>query len=505
MGFQEHCSDLQGDLTCRAAYTDRPHCSLCESNNQGCVVVPPALICQIDGGTTGSDDEGESSSSSDSTGEGTVAVDSTGADSTTGEPPCEVEGELDPGCLELDPARPFCIDAVCVGCDAAGGDEFCGARDPANPACDVADGDCVSCGQADHAVCEDGTPVCTGSGECRACATHEECPTSACHLGDDDPLQGHCFAPDEVVWVDNAAPCPGQGTEQEPSCSLQAVAATFEPEHNRVIRIKGGMPYAERAVFTGPMTVAIIGDGNPVLTGHPVQQAVTLLFEDEAIGYVQGVSVDGNMLTHGIMCNASSLRLDDVRVRGNAGWGVFDFEPCTLDVRRSAIAGNEDGGLRISGGVVRLDNAVVAVNGLGGNSTGVRVLNAEANILYSTIAGNDGSGADGIECTNATGSLRNSIVVGVDPLSIGLSCFPLAMSNNAFDANNFAGGSNIAVPPYNPVYFEAPAQGNMTLTAPPLTPYGGVALWTMGDPSFDIDGTPRPTGGSLGYAGVDEP
>jgi hypothetical protein len=45
----------------------------------------------------------------------------------------------------------------------------------------------------------------------------------------------------------------------------------------------------------------------------------------------------------------------------------------------------------------------------------------------------------------------------------------------------------------------------MTLAAPPLTPYGDVALWVEGDPLDDAEGTPRPTDGSLGYAGIDEP
>jgi hypothetical protein len=95
--------------------------------------------------------------------------------------------------------------------------------------------------------------------------------------------------------------------------------------------------------------------------------------------------------------------------------------------------------------------------------------------------------------------------VGVNAPSIALDCFPLLMSYNAMDANNFASGTNKAVGPYNGAYFQSPAQGDMTLSAPPLTPYGDVALWVEGDPLLDIEGTPRPVDGSLGFAGVDEP
>ena len=95
--------------------------------------------------------------------------------------------------------------------------------------------------------------------------------------------------------------------------------------------------------------------------------------------------------------------------------------------------------------------------------------------------------------------------MGVNAPSIALDCFPLMMSYNAMDANNFASGTNKAVGAYNAAFFQSPAQGDMTLSAPPLTPYGDVALWVDGDPELDIEGTARPTDGSLGYAGIDEP
>lgn len=506
MGFTTPCYELQGDLTCESLYNSRPYCSLCTEELQGCVTIPPVASCRpMMGSTTAPpDDSDESSTGASSTGAGetTVGLDDTG--SSTGEPPCQAEGELDPSCMELDAARPFCIDAACVSCDAVGGDAFCGERDELTPACDLAQGTCVACGEVETAVCGDATPVCDASGACASCTAHDQCPDTACHLDADDPLAGHCFAPDEVIWIDSMASCPGLGTPQQPACSLQDTAATLVPGDVRVLRIAAGA-YPERASFSGPMTIAIIGTGEPEVTGNPGQQATTLSFDDGVIAYVDGVHLVGNALTHGLMCNSSTLYMQDTHVRDNEGWALQGFEPCTMDVRRSVFVGNEDGGLRIAGGSLSMVNSTVALNGIGGNATGVRLENAQVQILYSTIAGNDGAGADSIECTGSTGTLRNNIITGRDAPSIELECFPLGMEHNAMDAANFASGTNTEVVPYNEIYFNNPEAGDFRLSAPPLTPFGGVALWTDGDPERDADGTNRPTDGTLGYAGVDEP
>ncbi len=513
MGFLEHCNELQGDDTCRSVYTGRAFCSLCVEANQGCVIEPPALVCQADGGTAAGPDTDDGSATS-STGDPstTVQVDTTMGVATTdegststGELPCEMEGQVDPTCMRFDAARPFCVDAVCTGCEAAGGDEFCGELDSAMPACDLVAGLCVPCGDLTRPFCEGQTPVCGGNGACLPCDAHDQCPDSACHLSANDPLVGACFAASEVVWVDNTAACPGLGTEAEPACSLQDTTMAFVDGDVWAVRIQGGTPYAERGIFDGAMTVAVIGVDSPEITGNPGQQAATLLFDEGALAYVSNVRVNGNALTHGMLCNLSEVHVQDVELRDNDGWGVFDFEPCTLVVERTLLVGNEDGGLRLNGGDLMLHNSAVALNGIGGNSTGIRLEDANADILYSTIVGNDGAGADSIECDNATGTLRNSIAMGVDAFSIELGCFPLVMDNTAMDASNFAGGTNVEVEAYTPIYFNSPAQADFTLSAPPLTPFGGVAQWQEGDPEFDADGTMRPTDGSLGYTGIDEP
>ena len=394
---------------------------------------------------------------------------------------------------------------MCVGCDAAGGDDFCGGLDLLTPACDDVAGSCVGCDGVAHAVCGDATPVCGATGGCVACTAHDECPDSACHLGPDDPLQGHCFAPEETIWIDNQAACPGVGTMEEPACSLRDVTDTFVPGESWAIRLVGGMPYAERSIITGDITVAIVGEGSPEVTGVVGQQAATFIFDDGVTAYMSGVRINGNPLTHGIMCNFSSVYAEDIEVRDNGGWGIFDFDPCTLDLNRAVIVSNDDGGVRLNEGQLTLHNSTVALNGLGGFSTGVRVEDGNVDILYSTIAGNDGLGDDSLECTAATGTLRNSIVMGADATSISLDCFPLIMEHNALDSANFAGGTNVEVGAYDPILFNNPGQADFRLSAPPLTPFGDVALWLDGDPELDADGTARPMGGMAGYCGIDEP
>jgi len=393
------------------------------------------------------------SSREDTTGESTGGATGDTTAGTTGAEGCDQDGELDPTCVERDSA----------------------------------------------------TPICAPGGVCVACTAHVQCPGTACHLDALDPLSGSCFDPTEALWIDNQAACPGLGTELAPYCSLADTAALLGPGDVRVLRILGGQPYAERATFDGDLTVALIGVGDPVIEGNPAQQSATLSFDNGATAYAAGLHLDGNALSHGMLCNSSSVRLENSSIIGNAGWGGFGFEPCTLDLRRAVLVGNEDGGLRLAGGALALTNSTVGLNGVGGNSSGLRIEDGQVDILYSTVAGNNGAGADSLECSNAVGSIRNSIVQGADVLSIELDCFPLVMENNGLDSANFASGSNIEVSPYAAATFVDPAAGDFRLAAPRLSPFGDVAQWVAGDPELDADGTPRPMGGASGYAGIDEP
>lgn len=514
-----HCSIDGGDALCVANFGSRPYCSLCadESENQGCVSSPPVGACAPGGGfpipSDGSGGDGVDDGMGTSTTEAVGADTSTGTsgsdgldDTSTGALACTRDG-LDPDCEALDAATPYCNEGVCVGCMDAGGDEFCAAGvAPETPACDADSGACVACDALARPVCGDVTPVCGASGACEACTEHAQCPDTACHISPDDPLAGSCFLPDEVRWVNNSAICPGMGTEAQPSCSLQATLAGIPAGTNRVVKVVASVvPITQRPETNGAYTVAILGvNGVPELNGNAALGGASFV-NGGALTYLHNLRLEGNTQSHGIRCTAGQVWIDDTAIAQNAGWGIFDEAPCNLTMRRSTLHHNDDGGIRLFGGTLDLENSTVAVNGNGSSGPGIDVQFATIDLLYSTIVGNDGATSDSITCNTAEGTLRNSIVQGVSPFSISLDCFGFTFTRNALDNSNFAQDTNVQVPLYDPIQFVDPAAGDFRLEAPPLSPFGDIARWEEGDPPLDADGTPRPTGGVLAYPGIDEP
>ncbi len=515
-----HCATIEGDDACRSAYADRPFCNSCvpASQYQGCVATPPAPSCSPTGGTavdTGIDpsdtsgSEGSSGSSSSTTAVAdsstTAVADSSGSSgSTTAVVPssCSEEGLLDEDCDAGDPARPYCIDATCSPCDVAGGDAFCGQLDGRTPWCNVDSGRCEGCDAAAPDFCPAAQPVCSATGACAPCDEHAQCET-ACHIAPTDPLQGECFEPDAVVYVAANAACPGMGTMADPACSLADVVAAVPADAAVAVMVQGGVSYAEHVVMTQG-TVALIGSGLTQITGEAGLDAPDLEVQG-GILYVDGIRIRANTQSHGVACGDATLWLDDSEVRNNIDYGIYGTGPCDLTLRRSAVHNNPGGGIRQLGGVLRLENAAVVENGDGTHGPGVNLQYAEVHALYSTIAGNDGVGDDSLQCLASTGDVRNSIVTGLAEGSIDLDCFVLDFSTNAIDTNNFVGADSVLVGAYDANMFVNPNEGDMRLDDPPTSPFGGVALWLLGDPPLDIDGTARPMGGEVGYAGVDEP
>jgi len=518
--FAAHCNSVDGDATCLQAYPSRPYCSLCFGleDYQGCVATPPPPACvagggsAADGGGDDNDDAGTGGTdtgdvTSDSGGGDTVAADDTGTSDDTGtvEVPCDALGTRDPTCVESDPSRPFCIAGVCNDCVDAGGDSFCADLDVAAPACDVELGSCVPCNAVARSACDGLTPVCDqDAGVCTPCTEHADCEGTACHTAAADPLVGSCFAEDEVVWVDNAASCPGNGTEEDPLCSLSpAVTSVFAGEQ-WVIRLLPGTGYDEDIVFEQPAAVAIIGEGDPTIASSGAGEP-TIQVGNDAVLYLSGVRVVDNPTEDGIECDSAVLSLDRTEVGNNGGWGMRNGGPCEVDVARSTLHNNAAGGVRMLGGHLELDNATVAANGDGLSGAGLVLVSAEIDAIYSTVAGNDAFGPDTLQCDGVTaGSIRNSILHGAENESSELACFMLEVENCAVDSAVFSGSGNVAVGGYQPGFFTDPSDGDFRLAAPPLTPYGDIAQWVDGDPPLDADGTERPVD-VLGYAGIDQP
>lgn len=518
VSFVQHCSEAGGDSTCVANYTNRPWCSLCadQAVNQGCVAAEPVPQCSPNGGifpyTTGPGTGDDPSTTSGTTADGsdTVSVDETtislDGTSSTGDEPCEGSG-FDNTCADRDAALPYCDEGTCVSCMDAGGDQYCaGTIGSETPACDTARGTCSPCDGVMRSVCSGQSPICGDSGACEACEEHSDCPDTACHLSSNDPLVGACFEDTDVRWVDTTAVCPGMGTQASPSCSLQGTLSGLGAGDVRVIKLVDNGAMNQQFTAAGDVTVAIVGEGGvPVFAGNPGSAGGAFVASGGSLLYFDGLRFNGNPLSHGISCGGSEVWLTDSEVANNAGWGIFDTGPCTLQLRRTTLHHNALGGIRVIGGALTLDNSAVAVNGNGAAGPAVELQFGTLSFLYSTIVGNDGGTSDSLTCNMAMGEIRNSIVQGVDPFSISLDCFMLTMENNALDNSNFAAGTNVQVPLYDEVQFVDPDTGDFRLQAPPLSPYGGIALWLQGDPVFDADGSERPTDGSLGYAGIDEP
>ncbi len=511
-----HCAANDADVTCQQSYRDRPYCNLCVDVErfQGCVVSPPPPACSpdpslTDSGMPASDTSAGASSSGD--GSSGIPVDGTmggttgrTSSSTGADFVCNEEGLLDEDCQALDPAQPYCVDAQCVGCVEAGADAFCLGVEPALPACDASTNTCVACDLAGPDFCQGVTPVCAPTGACLACDAHAECPTGACHIAPDDPLHGQCFAAsDPVIYVDAGAICPGLGTLASPSCSLAQSLAALDVGTSVIVHVAGGTDYAEAASFAGA-TVALLGDGVPALVGDAMENLPSLSVGAGAVAYLQAIRIAGNPSSHGVDCSGGVLWLEQAESRDNAGYGVHTTGPCQVTLRRASAHGNAGGGIRMLGGTLTLDNAAVGVNGDGGGGPGVNLQYATVDMLYSTIAGNAGAGPDSLQCLEAVGTVRNSILTGVTTNSIDLDCFTLDYTTNAVDTPTFAGGEGVAVGAFTDAWFADPAAGDFRLLNPPFTPFGEVAQWQSGDPAADADGTTRPIA-TLGYAGVDEP
>lgn len=517
-----HCVDEAGNATCQQNQPGRPYCNTCKpaSENQGCSDQPPPPACQVGGTatsfTSGSDESSTSDGSTTMSSSPTTSI--TGADTGTGTdaattgpgPACASDdGTLDPDCESADASRPYCVDQTCVGCVGAGGDDFCGELEPGNaPACDGDSGLCVTCIDAPEAFsCGGNTPVCDASGACMACDAHEDCPDTACHLDPVDPAYGSCFELSEVVWVDNGEICPGQGTMADPNCSLAQAVSNVTAGENVVIRLAGtGTPYTENVVFAEDAVVAIIGEDGPTLSGVPGVNSPSIALQ-AGIVYLGKVRINDNDRTHGLDCDGARVWLRNGEARGNDGYGVYSSGPCDLVISRSSIHHNLGGGVRALGGKAAIDNTAIALNGDGSRGPGLNLQFAEVDLVYDTIVGNAAPGtADNIACLDVTGVVRNSIVVGTGLASIDLDCFTLDYDYNAIDTNGFTGPEGKLIgDPYDAGWFQNPAVGDFRLQSPDLTPFGDVALWQEGDPPFDADGTPRPQGGELGYAGVDQP
>ncbi|MEM7153934.1 MAG: right-handed parallel beta-helix repeat-containing protein [Myxococcota bacterium] len=480
----DHCSNNEGDQYCALISPDTPFCSngndaACNGSfPTGCVAAEDLLQgCADPCGSLSADEcDGQADGSSSGTSGGTddsgtdgMMTETEGSSGSTTENSTTCSGPEDCG-----GETPFCSDAgECVDCGGlADGDAACAEGDATTPVCDA--GVCVQCTGENAGACVDATPTCGAANECVACSEHAHCPESACHL--DGPDVGRCFDVGEVEMIADGA-------------ALTAALGELSAGDQAVFVLTAGS-YGVTVGLADNVEVAFLSNEGAELSGAGIFDSVTLA--GSAITYFGGVTIAGNTNAGGIACSGTSVWLDDSEVRNNDSVGLTVSGGCAAHLRRSVVSNNDSGGVEATGTttVVSLETSVIASNGNGTSSFGgVDLDGAEFRAVYTTIAGNDSTDAAmSIRCQgSSSGDVRNSIVVGRDPDSVG-ECPELVLANSGTDGGDEP--SNTVVGAFDISWFEDPAMGNFRLSDLGRDVFENIAMWQDGDPPTDIDGDP---------------
>jgi hypothetical protein len=182
------------------------------------------------------------------------------------------------------------------------------------------------------------------------------------------------------------------------------------------------------------------------------------------------VDLRGNTMSRGLQTDGQ-VALDRVEVALNSGGGILAGSTAELLLRNSMVAGNG----------ATTEDAIVLTD-------------ADATVLYSSIAGFQDGQSQAISCTGGfTLDVRNSILLKRDVSGGALECTGATVTaSHSGNINNTDGTAWFSGWPTN-----------LRLTTAGKTEFGSVALWQAGDPATDIDGGLRPdTAGTPDVAGA---
>lgn len=402
----------------------------------------------------------------------TTSIDPDSSSSSAGPvPECTIDADCDAD-------APHCSMGTCVACsDTPNPDGACAALDPDVPLC--VDDACVQCDADDQTVCTGTVPICdVATNTCVGCSAHEECPASACHLD-----EGSCLPEDVVFWVDgDAADCLGaDGSMAAPYCTIGEAIDQIGQASRGTLRIAAtGAPYGEAIEIDGNRVVALLADGDELPAWFGI--AGPTLTVDSATVFAHRIAWRSNALF-------PAIALDDA-----IAW-----------IDRSEIVLNQGGGIElVAGSVLHLRTSVIGAGGSGlADRQALRVDGSMIDVVASTIAGNDSSMTSSIRCLGGGGgSVRSSIVVGLDPPSV--SCLGLEVDDSAIDTEGLGGSGNTELDAFNAGWFVDAAGGDFHLVDGTL--FEDVGVWHDGDPAVDLDGDARPDrDGATDVAGADVP
>lgn len=480
-----HCGNLEGDQTCaeqgRGAY-----CDTCRLESDGCTDVRPSAACHFPGAgiesattgdtaATGSVDVTNTTEMVDTTyatteagasAEGTTVALSGESGTTTGVPECVSDAECE------EPGEPFCgASGACVAsCDeTADPDGACSGLGAMTPLC--FEGACVAC--EDRLLVFEST-----TGACVPCTEHDQCASRAC-----DIFVGTCFDPEQVIEV---------GSELDYDDIADGLAAVGEDrlgERRGVLMLHNhadGVDFDESASIDATFdAVAVIAapreinvpiwtytDGSMASPTLTVSGAMTRTYFDQ----VQLSNDSNSTESKSLRCDGARVDIRRSRLIQYDGGGIEALGQCELVVQNSFIGDDDD----------NVDAVTI------GDET------VTATIVYSTLGGGDGAGA-ALRCLTQGPNVhvRNSLLVALstDPEE---NCSNATLTSNATEIG-------MGVDNMNTNWFNNYDDGDFHLTV--NAPDGIViADWLPGDPTTDIDGTPRITAeGQFGHAGADVP
>lgn len=379
---------------------------------------------------------------------------------------------------------------------ATTGGSVCGNCAGDTPHCDVNLGQCVACLVAgDCAAAE--APICDG-GQCRGCREHAECGDTACELD-----VGKCF-PETAKQL---GVLPGSGGCKNSSCSLEKPCCSVAA----AVASKPGSPYIVVHLTPGPNStqdtevihlvnsdqrIAVLGVGAPRLAGVMDKSPVVWLDDPKKTSklFLAGIVVDSAQGGAAVSCTGGkTLWIDDSPITNGLNTGLY-VSNCGATVRRAYVGKNANGLTIADNGRATLINSFV------GASVAEEVVVTANGVLvanYSTIV--HAGGVPLIQCGGlAKSEIRNSALITSPPAPGVVNCNAGTLQLDHSVVSEMAavslGSGNVAI--------DMPADAT-----DPFMDFDGfdwrvvgdggklkdVALWEIGDPPTDYNGTARPT------------
>ena len=356
-----------------------------------------------------------------------------------------------PSDCAADPAKGFCVNHVCAGCQAASTNPCTGTK----PVCSSGGtyaGQCVECNV--FGDCKVGTkPVCDAN-QCRACAKDSDCtnisPAVVCGL------DGSCPGDNAVIYLQNSASCSsnlGSGTSASPFCSSDAATGALTAIKT-VIVVKGnGVAYP-----VGPLTIGAVASPHVLVAG-------------QSSAKIANLGVGSHILVN---ITAGDVTLRDLTISGGNDAGVSVSGGATLHMDRCYVLNNQGVGIQTSASAFDVVNTVVAGNGAAAGGYGVSLGNysgSPTRFVFNTVVNNVGGG---VFCGTTSSYAIAAILASGNDASGG----PNISTACGVDSTSSTATPNLV------------SSTNYHLTATsPCVDHGGDSC-----PPDDIDGDTRPQG-----------